>query len=155
MSYPYAADHPNYRAPGIIDSTPDEIPEIQQHDLDPALLVKGEVAVAGTVRTQELPSLVSTSRSYIVNDTAVTPLLGTDPRRKRVTILATSTPGQTNAATGFYVGNSEDVRSGNAAFWPVGVPLVLCSTAGVYVRTVTGTSPSTALVSVIPENWAD
>jgi hypothetical protein len=156
MSYPYSMDHPNVREAGIVDSVPDEISEIQQHDPDDtALVITGKVTVAGVTRVQELPSVVSTSRSYLVSDTDVVPLLGRDARRKRCTILAISTVGQANAATGFWVGNREDVRSGNAAFWPVGVPLVLMSTEAVYVRAVTGTSPSTTLVSVIPENWAD
>ena len=152
MSYPYHADHPNVAHAHETESTP-ELPEIQQED--PTIDVKGNVEVVNVVRTQELPSRIGTSRSYIVSDTDTVPMLGSDLRRKRVTLLATSTPGQTNAATGFYVGEREDVRSGNAGFWPVDVPLVLCNTEQVFVRTVTGTSPSTSLVTVIAENWAD
>lgn len=152
MSYPYSLDHPNVRdSSGITDSTPDEIAEIQQQDPDPSLLVKGEVAIAGTVRTQQLPSRIATSRSYEVTNTDSTPLLGADLRRKRVTLLATATA--TGTATGFYVGEKEDVRSGLAAFWPVNLPLVLEHTEPIYVRCATGSA--TCLVSVIPENWAD
>jgi hypothetical protein len=152
MSYPYHSDHPNATEAHESNSTP-ELPEIQQED--PSIDVKGTVEVANVVRTQELPSRIGTSRSYLVSDTDTVPMLGSDLRRKRVTLFATSVVGQANAATGFYVGEREDVRSGNAAFWPVNQALVLCHTEQIFVRTVTGTSPSTALISVIAENWAD
>lgn len=148
MSYPYAADHPNAGRPDASDSTP-ELPEIQQEV--PAVDVKGQVEVVNAVRTYELPSRIGTSRSYLVSDTDTQPLLGADLRRKRVTLLASATT--TGTATGFYVGEREDVRSGMAALWPINVPLVLQHTEQIFVRCATPSA--VAQVSIISENWAD
>lgn len=137
--------------------SPEESPEADIDELQQEypLPVSGEVHVKGPVQIHLLPSRIGVSRSWIVNDTITQPILGQDDRRRRCTLLAISSVGQTNAATGFFVGNREDVRSGMAAFWPVNIPLVLEHTEQVFVRTVSAVSPSTTLLSVIAENWAN
>lgn len=128
-----------------------DLNEIQQ---EYPLAVTGDVHVKGPVQVHLLPSRIGVSRSWTVSDVETQPVLGQDDRRRRCTLLAIST-GTPNAATGFYVGSREDVRLGGAAFWPVNVPLVLEHTEQIFVRCVTATSPSTILLSVIAENWAN
>lgn len=129
-----------------------DLNEIQQ---EYPLAVSGKVHVDGPVQVHLLPSRIGVSRSWSVTDTDTQPILGQDDRRRRCTLLAISTVGQVNAATGFYIGGREDVRSGLAAFWPVNIPLVLEHTEQIFVRTVSAVTPSTVLLTVIAENWAN
>ena len=137
--------------------SPDVTPEAGLSELnqDYPMNVTGEMHVRGPVQTHELPSRIGISRTYSTDDATVMPVVGEDRRRKRIVILGISVNGQTNAATGFYIGNREDVRTGLAAFWPVGLPLEIRSTEQLFVRAATLTSPSTVAISIIAENWAE
>lgn len=123
------------------ESTP-ELEDLQQL---PEEHIKVPVRVVDPVQVQQLPSRHGVSRSFgtAATDGEPVPLLGADLRRRRAVIIA--------ASASIYVGEREMVKSGAAAIWPAGVPLVIEHTEQVYARAATGT----ATVSVISENWAD
>lgn len=120
-------------------------PELEDVQQDEAEGLRVPVRIDGPVRVQVLPSRHGVSRSYAsaATDTEPVPLSGGDLRRRRVTIMSIG-------AT-IYVGQKDDVKSGNAAQWPQNVPLVLEHTEQIYAKAATGTT----VISVIAENWAD
>jgi hypothetical protein len=122
-------------------STPD-LEDVQQQESEG---LRVPVRLDGPVRVQVLPSRHGVSRSYAskATDPEPIPLLGGDDRRRRATLVA--------IGDAMYVGPREDVKSGAAALWPDGVPLVIEHTEQVYARAAS----DTATISVIAENWAD
>jgi hypothetical protein len=90
-----------------------------------------------------LPSRSGAARSYGVDATNATILVGKDPRRRRATIVSIDQH--------IYVGSKDEVVASTAAVWPKLVPLVVEHTEEIYVKAATATST----VSVIPEHWAD
>jgi hypothetical protein len=111
------------------------------------------VVVAGPVRVQQLPSKGGMSMTVKVQPArsvsaaaggTATRRFNGDPRRKRLLLIATDQP--------FYYGfDQEMVESGNAAVWPINVPLSVehCDQFWVASANSAGT-----LLSVIREDWS-
>lgn len=110
------------------------------------------VVVEGPVRVEPLPSKGGMSRNVLVQPArkvAASPAgsqtfrANRDARRKRVTLISTDQP--------FYYGfDQETVESGNAAIWPINVPLVVehCDEYFLASMNVAGST-----ISIIREDW--
>lgn len=151
MSYPYTNDHPNVVEPDDNLSTPDQLAEVYQ--TDPVVDVKGEVKIVGPVRVQHLPSRHGNGMNTSLIESIAQPLVGANPRRRRIVILAMAPSGSTSR--GFYIGDRDDVAALRAALWPYNVPLTLENTEQLYVMP-DGTGLATGhIISYIAEDWAD
>jgi hypothetical protein len=124
-----------------------DLAEVQQETERPELptpFPAVPVRIDGPVQVQPLPTITGSLRTWSVGDEAER-LVGKDPRRATVTLLAQDEP----IALGFA---QAEAAAGTAAVWPVDVPLVLHTREEVWVRSATPGTP--ANITVITENWA-
>lgn len=150
MSHPYSPDHPNAHGPDTTESEPEDVADLYQEA--PAVDVKGEVEVVNPVRVKLLPSRHANGFRIVPNVGETIPLVGANPRRARMLIVAVYPAGTTSL--GFYFGERDSVNSGRAPLWPAGVPLELRHCEEVYVR-MEGTPTGTHYISFMTEDWAD
>lgn len=109
--------------------------------------VTGTVAVAGPVRTQELPRKGGATRTRTVSDTRYVQMLEADPRRATVLLVSLDQE--------VYVGFSEasmQAPESAAMTWPAGVPLPLSAVVDVYV--MCAVEAETTRVSLATQLWA-
>lgn len=123
------------------DSVPDS--DILQAEMPvPAAI---SVRQDGPVRVQELPAVAGISRHLTVGNTNADTqvLVGADPSRRRLVLIATGSAVKIGATRG-------DVSTaGAAAEWPAGVVLTLLHCGPLWIRAVT--APAT--VDVMTEQW--
>lgn len=155
MSHPYGPDHPNVHEYGENESVP-EVSDVYQEEDRSRLPV--DVCVVDPVRTQELPARSAVSRSYHITLDAsgnpiATPILGADPRRKSVTLIAEKPTASTS--TCMFIGLKEDVRAGEAFRLPYGVAITLSATEELWAEAQGTGLTGNHHISVYAENWAD
>lgn len=155
MSYPYGPDHPNAHEAGENESTPEIYEVYQEEDRAHSAI---EVCVIDPVRTQELPARSAVSRSYHITldssgNPISTPILGADPRRKSVTLIAEKPAASTSLC--MFVGLRDDVASGEAFRLPYGVAVTLSATEQLWAEAQGTGLTGFHHISVYAENWAD
>ena len=110
------------------------------------------VVVEGPVRVQQLPSRGGDARTYTVQPARIVSAApgGTatfrrnaDPRRKRLILIATDQP--------FYYGfDQESVEKGDAALWPINVPLIVEHDDVFFLASANSAGSK---ISIIREDW--
>lgn len=125
---------------GALPATP-EISEILQEETAPerfAVLVEHN----GPIATRALPTRAGAPSTAIVPAEG-DQVLGKDPKRARVTLIATDNP--------FYYSSRSQSNwsTASAALWPINVPLVLLHSDAIHCAAASG---GTSTISIIPEN---
>lgn len=111
------------------------------------------VVVEGPVRTEQLPSRLGDARTFkvIPARSVLTHTSGDvtfhgkkDSRRRKILLLSTDQP--------FYYGmDQEMVESGNAAIWPINVPLPIEHTDEFFLASA---NVAGSTISIIREDWS-
>lgn len=134
---------------GSRDFQPDELEVLQMEDVTPTGKPPVvDVAVAGPIRTQELPHKAGATFSRSVGAlTSTTPairVLSADHKRARAVLMSV---GQ-NMYFAFTSASAQDVS--RMALWPANTPFVLTTATEVWVCSATATTT----VSIVTELWA-
>lgn len=126
------------------DLSPDT-DELLQEEHTPAPLTPIPVVIEGPARVVELPSVGLVLDQIDVDNTTAQKVWGKDPRRKRLTLIASG--GAIRLAA-----SQAACKPGSGAILPTGVPLTISAANEVWVMASTGAATT---VSYIIEQWAD
>jgi hypothetical protein len=117
--------------------------EVQQQEPATTRIDPVAVAIAGPVRTQEVPSVDGGIRRLELPVTTGAPIqiLNQDPRRRRVTILSTD--------VAFKIGPGRDYVE---ALWPINVPLPWRCEGELWGISNTA---AVATLTIVEERWTE